>query len=211
MSRSGVRGVDPRGVTPEPAQPPRDGKATAALVLGVVAVTLAWMPFLFVAGVVCAVLAIVFGVTATRRRDRDGRGFAGAGTLMGVVALPLTLVGLWLSGIVLDVIERYENPPDYVIDIDACTVDAATSQPVLRVAGTITNVDDRSGGYRITVEAETSASAAHTSLVFIVDSLVAGEVGRFERSVEVDALGNASATCRVTDVTGPLPFGVDVG
>ena len=212
VSRAGVRGIDPLGVEPAAAEPPRDGRATAALVLGVVAATTAWMPFLFVVGVVCAVLAICFGVAAMRRRPRDRRGFAGAGVVLGAVAIPLAAVGVWLSAAVLDVVDRYQNPPAHSIELTACAVDVDTSTPAtLHVAGTITNTDDHAGAYRIRVEAATGGGRRE-QLVFEVDSLQPGNSARFDRTESLtayDADGTAPQ-CEVTDVTGPLPFGVDI-
>ncbi len=210
VSRGGVRGVDPLGVEPPAAEAPRDGRATAALVLGVVAATTAWMPLLFVAGVVCGVLAICFGVAAMRRRPRDRRGFAGAGVVLGAVAIPLAAVGVWLSAAVLGVVDRYQNPPAHSIAVTACAVDDSTS-PTLRVAGTITNTDDHAGAYRIRVEAATGGGRRE-QLVFEVDSLQPGDSAQFDRTESLaasDADGTAPQ-CRVTDVTGPLPFGVDI-
>ncbi len=42
----------------------RNGLALASMILGIVAVSIAWMPFIVVVGAVCALLALVFGVIA---------------------------------------------------------------------------------------------------------------------------------------------------
>ena len=137
-------------------------------------------------------------------------GFAGAGVVLGAVAIPLAAVGVWLSSAVLGVVDRYQNPPAHSIEITACAVDDSAS-PTLRVAGTITNTDDHAGAYRIRVEAATGGGRRE-QLVFEVDSLQPGAAAQFDRTESLtasDADGTAPQ-CRVTDVTGPLPFGVDI-
>jgi hypothetical protein len=212
VSRAGVRGFDPLGVEPAPAEPHHDRRATAALVLGVVAATTAWMPFLFVVGVVCAVLAICFGVAAMRRRPRDRRGFAAAGLVLGAVAVPLAAVGVWLSAVVLGVVDRYLDPPSHAIELTTCAVDGGVGTPAtLHVAGTITNTDDHAGAFRVRVEA-TIGGGRRERLVFELEPLPAGHSMAFERTEPLTAYeaDGTAPQCEVTDVTGPLPFGVDV-
>ena len=67
----------PRRPVAAPAPPQRtkrDGLATAAMVLGIIGLSISWVPLLFVAGAVCAVLALVFGTIAIRRRKPENRG-----------------------------------------------------------------------------------------------------------------------------------------
>jgi hypothetical protein len=70
------------------------GKATAALVLGIVG--------LFICPLVCSVLAIVFGTQAKNEIDRDpslgGRGLAQAGFVLGIVGLVIgVLIGVLIA------------------------------------------------------------------------------------------------------------------
>lgn len=70
---------------------PMSAFAIASLVLGVLAVVFAWIPFgAFIIGVVAAVLAIV----GIRRGNRgaSGRGIAVAGLVLGVVAVALNVL-----------------------------------------------------------------------------------------------------------------------
>lgn len=72
---------------PYPAQPTSNGKATAALVLGIVAIVLCWLTFL---DLLFVILAIVFGALGRRQADRipgrPGRNAATAGLVCGIVA-----------------------------------------------------------------------------------------------------------------------------
>jgi hypothetical protein len=65
------------------------GKATAALVLGIIGI--------FILPIVCSTLAIIFGVQARNEIDRDpslgGRGLATAGMVLGIVGIALGI--LW--------------------------------------------------------------------------------------------------------------------
>jgi hypothetical protein len=73
---------------PAPAQAAPTGLAVTALVLGIVAVVLSWVPFL---GLVIGVLAVVFGAIAAARArkiaTRPDRGKAIAGIVTGTIAV----------------------------------------------------------------------------------------------------------------------------
>src|SRR5690606_38219966 len=128
VSRDGVRSVDPlptaipAGSTAAAAAP-RRGTATAALVLGIVAIALSWMPFLVAVGAVCAVLAIVLGVVARRATPRDPRGFAGVGIVLGAAAVVVCALGVFLTVRVVDEIDAFTDPPDHDVEISRCDRD----------------------------------------------------------------------------------------
>lgn len=71
------------------AQQRTPGKATAALVLGIIGI--------FILPIVCSTLAIIFGVQARNEIDADpslgGRGMATAGMVLGIVGIALGI--LW--------------------------------------------------------------------------------------------------------------------
>src|SRR5665647_2050584 len=71
------------------AQPaPRNGMAIGALVVSIVAVLLAVIPFISVLGVVAAIVAVVLGFIGLRRAAAaGGRGMAIAGVVVGFAAL----------------------------------------------------------------------------------------------------------------------------
>ena len=70
--------------------------------------------------------------------------------------------------------------------------------------GTIRNLDDHAHDYRLVIELMTPGDTQTTTLA--VGEVGAGETVPWSSSVEVSG---DSVRCEVTDVFGPLPFGVD--
>ena len=84
---------------------PKNGPGTAALTLGIIAICIFWVPFLYlVTSIPCAIIAIVQG-SKGRKLAAAGwatnGGKAKAGVVCGVVALVLCVLnfvfGIWLS------------------------------------------------------------------------------------------------------------------
>ncbi|MBO3089364.1 hypothetical protein [Cellulomonas dongxiuzhuiae] len=86
-------GWSPQGAPGSPVDGPGGGPGqggTAALVLGIVALVLAWMPFIGVVALPLGVVALVAGLTARRRRGGvrpPAVGRATAGVVLGTVAV----------------------------------------------------------------------------------------------------------------------------
>jgi hypothetical protein len=206
----GERFVDPLGAGPTPMPPPgyalgprepstrASGWAIAALVLGVCAVAVAWLPFVFVAGVVAGILAIVFGLLGRReaRRGRGGRGMATAGLLLGPLALGLAGLGFWLSTQVLDLL----SPGDYTLVEEACEVDGSFA----RLEGTIRNDSDRTRSYAIAVRflfiGTRNVIAGDT---VTVRGVAPGETAPWTARARVQA---DAVECEVLGVSGALSF-----
>lgn len=74
----------PSYLPPSAAPAPRNGAGTAALVLGILAVVLAWIPFLGFASYALALVGLILGVLGLRRLPR---GSAIAGTALSAVGL----------------------------------------------------------------------------------------------------------------------------
>lgn len=85
------------GGTPAPPPPrPNSGLAVASLILGLTGVVVSWFTF-----GIPSLLALIFGIVGIRQttnRQREGRGMAIAGTVLGAVMLAL---GLWVSAAVV--------------------------------------------------------------------------------------------------------------
>jgi hypothetical protein len=81
-------------ITPATAPAPSNGLGVSALVLGIVGVVLAWVPFL---GFILGVLATVFGAVGlsyARKGKATNKGMAIAGLVLGIIAIvfwPLVL------------------------------------------------------------------------------------------------------------------------
>jgi hypothetical protein len=200
VSTAGQRLVDPLG---SPGRR-RDGRATAAMVLGIVGVTTGWMPFLFVAGAICAVLGIVFGALVLRRRS-DPRGFALTGVITGVAGLALVVVGVMTTRVVSDAVTDFIDEPAAMIDLARC---AATDGSVL-IEGSIENLGEAASDFRIVVAVGTLPSN-QARVVIEVDDVRPKAPAPFRVAEQLDLLGEPSdVVCEVVDVTGPLPFGLD--
>ncbi|MEH7224108.1 DUF4190 domain-containing protein [Bacillus sp. JJ1566] len=65
--------------------------AVAALVLGIIGLFFAWIPFL---GYVMPVLAIIFGVI--ERNNEEKKGMAIAGLILGIISLVIFKLGFWV-------------------------------------------------------------------------------------------------------------------
>lgn len=213
VSTNGQRYVDPLGATPVAAtavRPPstgqRNGLALASMILGIVAVSIAWMPFVVVVGALCALLAVVFGVIALARAGRtgSGRGFAVAGLVTGVLGAVLCVVGVVFSFAVVRAIDRYDNPAANEVAISSCELDGTAAH----VVGEIRNLDDDEADFTVQIAfARPGTDNAHRTARAFIDDVAPGETAGFEltRQVGLDAVA-----CIVTDVSGPLPFGLEI-
>ena len=89
--------VAPLGAT----MPPSNEMGVASLVLGIVAILIGWLPYLFFLGWIPALLAIVFGALAlvrVRRRPEAGRKkMAIIGLVLGILTLMIGAV--WVIGL----------------------------------------------------------------------------------------------------------------
>ena len=201
VSVAGQRLIDPLGA---PGRH-RDGRATAAMVLGIVGVFTAWMPFLFVIGAVCAVLGIVFGTIVLRRRG-DSRGFALTGVLTGVAGLLLVVLGIVTTRAITNALDDFVDEPRAIVDVDRCVA----ADGSVTIAGTIENLGDRSSDYRIVVRVG-PLPAIGERVVIEVDDVRPGSPFPFQALADLDALVSPSdVICEVVDVTGPPPFGLDI-
>jgi hypothetical protein len=208
-------GVDPGGVDPgagvgRSGRAAGSGLALASMTLGIIAVTIAWLPFIVALGAICAVLAIVFGgISLARARDGSrrshrARGFAIVGLTTGSLALALCVVGVTLSVAVLRAVDRFENPADHEITVTSCELDGT----VAAMTGTITNrsADEASFDVRVSFT-RPETDNVHRRARVAVDDVAPDAVVEFEvfRKVVLE-----DVDCHVTDVTGPLPFGLDI-
>ena len=213
VSTQGIRYVDPSGVAPSsgPARPPapprRDGLATAAMVLGIISLTISWIPILFVAGAVCAVLALVFGTIAIRRRKAENRSFALTGLLTGGAGVLMVGVGVWTTSLVVDEVDQFTNPPPSDVRITRCAVEDSR----LVVTGSIENLGDRRSDFRILIDVS-GIGVRDRRVVVNVDDVRAGRVYPFDTPIRGIELLDDDDTpaCTVDEVTGPLPFGLNV-
>jgi hypothetical protein len=127
---------------------PSNGIATAALVTGIIGLLTSW----FVLGGVLGVIALVLGIVGVKkaREVSTGRGMAIAGIVLGilsiVVAIAVIVAAKWLVDNADELFEEVD-PSQYQLTREECRVNGST----LTASGTITNLEDKSRRYVITV------------------------------------------------------------
>jgi len=210
VSADGSRFVDPLGLDTSPSQPlpssstGQNTAATAAMVLGIIAVTIAWIPIIVVFGAIAAVLAVVLGIIGRRSSRQTGVGQSRAiiGLVTGGCGLLATALGIALTIIVLNAYDDYLNPAAHEVAITSCTVAGSRATAV----GTITNLDDTSADFSILVGfVRPGTDNADRESRTEIDDVEPGGSAEFsvERQVSLE-----DVDCIVIDVNGPLPFGL---
>lgn len=204
VASGGVRSFDPPVWTTDPgragAAPPTSGdrSAVVALVLGIVAVCLAWLPFLVVGGAASAVGALVAARRARRRAASRRAAHATAGRVLGWIALVLVVPGILLTRTALGMF----SPGPHTVEIASCT--STAGRAVLQ--GSITNLSDDERGYLILVRfSRDGTGSVLADKVVQVDDVVAGGSTDFVTAISTDV---SSVRCSVVDVLGGLPIDV---
>ena len=124
VSTHGQRFIDSGGPpTSQHERGPSRGMAIAAFVVGLLALFLSWIPFVFLLGGAGAITAFVFGVLGTRaaaRNQRYGQGYAIAGIVLSVLALAMCTVGFLFTRVVLREVNAYLDPGPHEVSITVC-------------------------------------------------------------------------------------------
>jgi hypothetical protein len=206
VSTSGTRYVDPLGLTPPTSPLPGNshgkGLAIAAMVLGISGIMVAWLPFVFVIGTICAVAAIVMGFVALR--GRPGRGFAIAGIVTGIVAVLVSVAGALFSVAMVNAIDAYENPPAHQARITGCRLDGAQAT----ATGEVENLSGSNADFVVAIVfVRRGTDIVQRSANAFVDDVPGGASATFEltRPVSID-----DVDCKIKRVSGPLPFGIEI-
>ena len=150
----------PTTATPTPevvyVEKKRNGLATASLVIGIIAIATAWVPFLNVVSMILAVIAIGLGIGGfAMARKRGGMVKTIFGVVLSIAALVLGMsVNTAAVGAIDEGIQELEDAMDVTdevtIELGAVTSDEFGSD----VAVTITNISDETGSYWVTIAAE---------------------------------------------------------
>ena len=207
VATGGIRSIDPMAVPPPGARPPSLSRTMAitSLVAGIIGLSLSWMPFLVVLGVLSAFVAVATGLVAMRRIGQgraDGPRAALAGAATGVIALFASSIGLDNTRSVANDIERYTNTGAFTIDIADCRLDGTTAV----ATGTIAN-DNPSLMRSYIVRVSFSEGRDELAVVRAeLDDVAAGDTASFTVTSFVGAIDPSRLDCAVESVTGPLPF-----
>lgn len=177
------------------------------MVLGIVGLLTAWMPYFFVIGAVASVLAVIFGSVSIRRMgpDGSGRGPATAGLITGGLGCFAAIGGLIFTIALSNALDDYENPGPVDASISSC-VEVEPSQWL--ASGSITNLDEVSHDYRVDVAfVRTGTDNAQRTASIDVESVGPGQTASFEvqRAASIDDI-----SCSIEAVHGPAPFGFDI-
>lgn len=189
---------------PRPA-PRSRAAAVTSFVLSICALVTGWMPFVAFLAVVTVILAIVFGFVGLRRADAQGghgKGLAVAGLAISVPAVLACILGIVLSVSLWQALQEWTNPGNYeVVQRECAVVDGRISWE-----GTIRNLDDRMRSYTLRLVLDDGEIRRVRTLR--VDDVLGGQ----NADVRTSALGGGgtTATCDLTDVNGPEPWGVDM-
>jgi hypothetical protein len=216
VSSDGNRFVDPLGIELGPRAATADagrpdvsapnGPATAAMVLGIIAVAIAWLPFIVVLGVVAAVLALVFGAVGLRRSAATGAGRSRAivGLVTGASGLIAASLGAVLTVVVLDVYDAYVDPGPHEVVLTSCEIVGSRAIS----SGTLENLGTEPADFSVEIGfVRPGTDNAHRTGRAVLDDVEPGRRSQFdvERQVELEEVD-----CIVIEVTGPLPFGLSL-
>ena len=208
VSVAGQRFVEPAGTAPATNLDPayRRGLSLASFCVALVSFVLAWLPFVFVLGILGAITALVFGVVARgriRRQQAGGKGFVTAGMVLSVAALLASVAGFALTRVVVRELDDYLEPGPYEARIVECNLDAR----LVTLEGSITNLDDEERSYTVTVEYRLDDRRLGLDIAKVGD-VSTGDTATFITStfVDVDDVGADSVDCSIQTVTGPALF-----
>lgn len=192
VSTDGNRSVHPL----PPALGGAKGRSgTVPLALGIVSMSLGWIPFVCFVAVVVAIVAIVLGLR--RRSDPGASGAATAGVVLGLVGVVFSAGGIILSLAVISAVSNFERPGAHEAQITDCReIDGVT-----RATGTITNLESNERSYTVTIGFDDERTVSVT-----VDDVAAGADGEF---VAEEDFRFEQLECRIDAVDGPRPFGLD--
>ncbi|MCH7231045.1 DUF4190 domain-containing protein [Glycomyces sp. L485] len=118
--------------TPDPASEPvpqrTNGHAVTALVLGILALVLAFIPLVNVVSFVLGPLAIIFGIVGlvAGRRRGTGKGMSIAGIVMGALAL---VIGIVMYVLVFNVASEACEDEGYSGNVEECLEELQSELP----------------------------------------------------------------------------------
>jgi hypothetical protein len=208
VATNGQRFVDPLP-TPGPSSPPPvatgprgdqgNGFAVASMVCGIVALVIAWIPFLGIIGLIAAIVGLALSVPAMRRSRPSGsrRGFAIAGVVTSAIGVALGVLGIVLSAYLVRAIDRFDDPGPHDAAVTSCGEDGRA----VVAEGRVTNRSDSTQDYSVHVRLGPSGRDWVT-----VEDVPAGGTGEFTARVVGSFSDDA---CEIVAVRGPVPFGLD--
>lgn len=161
---------DPYGSGGYPPQPPapqqRRGFGIASMVVGIISLLLAFIPFIGFVSFLLGVVAIGLGIFAVAKWRGRGQGIAGI--ITGAVSLVVALVVTIITSAFVSILEEELQNPEEFFDMDPEEIEEFLEEPA-------EDVDASSQGF----EDPLDTPLAYSSLTIIgdEDALPAGEAG----------------------------------
>lgn len=180
----------------------KSGLATAGMVLGIIAVPGAWIPFLNVVSIILGVLALIFGLVALAKKRGGGKAIAAV--VLGAFAV---IVGIYMTVAAGNAINnavqesntaQAEKKAALTLD-DGWTLD--NSNPYMtKVTGYVSNSSDKAidGYIQITFSALDANGANVGDCLANANTVDANGKWKFEAMCS----GNDIADVRFKDITG---------
>lgn len=83
-----------------------DGLSITSMILGIVGIVFTFIPGLNFVGIICGVLAIIFGVISKNKiinsnNELSGLGMAKAGMILGIITIGIFILTLAACGLIL--------------------------------------------------------------------------------------------------------------
>jgi hypothetical protein len=200
VATGGRRSVDPlSSYTPPAGNGGNNGLAVAGMVCGIVAVVIAWVPFIAVLGLIAAIVGLALSIPALAKSRQTGRrGFAITGIVTSACGILLGVAGIVLTVLFVRAISRFDDPGPVDVSIERCVADG---DRVVVADVVVENLSDDERSYTIEVD----LGGPNTEWVEI-DDVGAGDT----QSVPVrGASFGGEPSCRIVSIYGPVPFGLD--
>lgn len=179
---------------PKPGKSKRgNGWALAALIIGIIAVAISWMPLINNLSPILSLAALVVGIAGIvrARRGAPGHGKAVAGVILSIAAFAITLGTQALMGAAIDSIDESINAPDNALAVtigDPQSDSFATTVPVK-----IKNKSEEAiTGGSVTVQAQDSDGTVIGDAYVSVPALEAGQSGKEEALFTEDLPADAT-------------------
>ncbi|GAA1128685.1 Ltp family lipoprotein [Citricoccus alkalitolerans] len=128
----------------QPGPPPKTGNGlgVAALVLGIIAIVIAFIPFIGIGSFLLGALAVILGIVGLRKKGLP-KGTSIAGLILG--ALSLIIAGIMTAitaTFVAAVDESLQSMPDSSIVAEATTTDAPVATPISEASESTSSAED---------------------------------------------------------------------
>ena len=177
----------------------KNGLAVAALVLGIIAIATAWIPFLNVVSIILAIVGIGLAIGAFIKARTSGRmvmtviaAVLSVFAIIGAVAVSSATVTA-IDEAVTEIDDILDASDDVTVELGALTFDGFSSE----VAVTITNTSAETNSFWVTIVAESADGTTQLgSTSVVVNDLKPGQTAQetafFLEEIPADAVLSVS-------------------